>query len=219
MNFDNKIISQYIAIICIVLAASSSDIIDFLSNFQNKTIAVAIPAFVFVIIFRSLSFLYEKILWKFFYRENILDGYWCYLIENKSLGYKTYGRFYIEHTFNNIRLYDGKGWYRDEQPIEVLSRGVWHSQYMFLEEKELLLFYNVILTRTRDDIREKSYSGVMKLQVDGLPVNSMHGIYKGLVLDQEICGSIMAAKLNKKVPDKEIPNYIKNIFGIDVSTK
>jgi len=197
MSLIDRAIVQFISAAVIVAAASQQSIVTFLSGIFPFG-EIALPAVVFVILYRLLLKVYEAALWPYIHRRRYLGGQWIYQLHNHTTGKKLYGVFEIEHRIDGVRVKEGSVWFCGKRPFPDNQRGVWESLAASLDDRSLTIIFQMkTLAQLNQAGAGTYYSGTMIFSIisdHGTPIR-----LEGLFVDHGERAGMQGAVFAKKV--------------------
>lgn len=197
---------------------------------DNTSLAVSVKMFVsvtiFTLIFKAFLGLFKtRRFWNIIHRSDSLDGDYVYVFEDTGMGKMIFGRFEIVHTMEDLRLCSGRCWYGGTKNLNQNNqRGTFSNKRIGVGDY-LWIPYLMTITGSTPDLKEFTYNGVMRLELQNDP--AIKGLYlsgslKNHDADVFHSGRIQAARLQKKDVEKlnsfnSIPDLIKTYLDIDVN--
>jgi hypothetical protein len=209
MKFDEKTILQTITVISILLAASSSTITSMFSKL-SPSLAIIIPAGIFVLLYKAVIFIYKHLLWKKIHKDKNLSGLWVFFTTDSENKLKAFGKFYINHSSDELNLIEGKSWFINDKAATQTLRSVFSSKSAVYDNGELAVFYDT------KNPKEGSFMGAMRLVASETPPESLNGVYTSFTNPKKINGEVHAKKYtSSKIADSELKNIVIKEFSIE----
>ena len=212
MKINDETIVQTIAVISILLAANSTIITNLFSKL-TPSLAIIIPACVFVLLYKVLMFTYQNILWKKIHHKENFSGSWLFFTTDANGKMKAYGKFIIEHSHKSIKLIEGVSWFIHDESLPQSIRSTFSATSITHKDDELNIIYNT------KNIKDGSFMGGISFSCAGHPPSALNGIYTSFTNPKTINGEIHAIKHHLLQSASNLREIVFEKFHLDSNPK
>ncbi len=157
----------------------------------------------FLVLYRLLLFVYDKVLWDIVHRKHSLNGYWGVYVRNDDSSRTLYGAFRILQDAYGAEIKDGKTHLlNDRAPCDANEFEYWQSQASGFDGRHLLVDF--IARRVHPDPAAgtkvfDSYHGVMLLisEEEATKPKKFRGSFLNLPPAREDKGSVTVWRVSR----------------------
>lgn len=128
---------------CVIVLAMLNDRIQAALGALFPGAHIAVPVGAFVLVYRLLVLLYDKLCWPIIHRENYIGGRWIYSLHNHVTGKQLYGVFVVHQGLGGTILREGAVWFTGGPPDNNNQRGSWHSRIAMVHNDELQFVFEM----------------------------------------------------------------------------
>lgn len=213
--FKHSIIKEAITVCIIWITFQSTNLSFFISKaFGISQIKDFVTVSIFITLYKLSTYLYDKFLWKIFFRKFLISGSWVYALCGINSSIVIIGTFKIEQTSDSINIPYGTTWsLAESNEFSYKKRGDWYGKVVDWTGNNISIFFHMtsfVMGQNVEKFSEK-LEGLFILSYPKSPIGELQGTFNGIGVQSERRGLVIM----RKVTTENIEEIIQ--IGLDLS--